>query len=65
MEKRSQVEMLSKRIFWAPNVRGNGGIRTHNENFCHELINYAVRIVYYLHSLHELHAINRPSPFTS
>ena len=44
MEKRSQVEMLSKRIFWAPNVRGNGGIRTHNENFCHELINYAVRI---------------------
>ena len=22
----------------------NGGIRTRNENFCHELINYAVRI---------------------
>ena len=25
-------------------MRRNGGIRTHNENFCHELINYAVRI---------------------
>ena len=30
----------------AVGMRGNGGIRTHNENFCHELINYAVRIVY-------------------
>ena len=28
----------------AISVRGNGGIATHNENFCHELINYAVRI---------------------
>ena len=29
----------------AISMRGNGGIRTRNENFCHELINYAVRIV--------------------
>ena len=29
----------------ALSIRRHGGIRTHNENFCHELINYAVRIV--------------------
>ena len=29
----------------AISMRGNGGIRTRNENFCHELINNAVRIV--------------------
>ena len=26
-------------------MRGNGGIRTHNEKLCYEPINYAVRIV--------------------
>ena len=29
----------------AISIRGQGGIRMHNENFCHVLINYAVRIV--------------------
>ena len=28
-------------------IRGHGGIRTHNENFCYKVINYAVRIVNY------------------
>ena len=26
-------------------IRGHGGIRTHNENVCYKVINYAVRIV--------------------
>ena len=32
----------------AAGMRGNGGIRTHYEKLCYELINYAVRILYYL-----------------
>ena len=35
----------------AAGVRGNGGIQTHYEKLCYELINYAVRIVYGLFHL--------------
>ena len=48
---------------------GNGGIRTHDENFRHELINYAVRIAERYHSTGNLtvpgRALEKPeSPTT-
>ena len=43
--ERQNTYSLPQSINTAINMRGNEGIRKHNENVCHELIDYAVRVV--------------------